>query len=183
MNRWPKHTLLPAALFCAVWGCVRDARLPDLVPVEGQVTLDGEPLANAAVSFLPVGNTAGRGAAALTDDQGIYHLQEQDGTPGVATGSYQVVISKLVKPDGTDFIGLVGRDFGVYDPSLYNNLTYDELVFKNSKKGAVIEHEGDKIAVLKNVDANDLSRDDFVEMVSFDFAVVLTEDFYGGYFY
>ena len=85
--------------------------------------------------------------------------------------------------DGTDFIGLVGRDFGVYDPSLYNNLTYDELVFKNSKKGAVIEHEGDKIAVLKNVDANDLSRDDFVEMVSFDFAVVLTEDFYGGYFY
>jgi hypothetical protein len=54
----------------------------------------------------PQGET--RGSTALygkTDANGKFAVTSPDGKhPGAAVGSYKVVISKLVKPDGSDFI-------------------------------------------------------------------------------
>ncbi len=105
MDRWNYYLSLVLMTLIVVSGCGRDARLPNLVPVEGRVTLDGQPLANATITFIPSGNTVGRGAGAMTDDSGTYRLKEQDGSQGTAVGSYRVVISKLVNSDGSDFVG------------------------------------------------------------------------------
>ena len=65
-------------------------------PVRGTVTLDGEPLADAAVSFVP--KNPGEGAAGFgrTNEKGVYLLQTIAGNPDAGTlpGEYIVTISK-----------------------------------------------------------------------------------------
>jgi hypothetical protein len=81
----------------------RDPNLPKLVPVDGTVTLDREPLSGTMVTLVPTGNTRGRGATGYTDEQGRYELRAPDGRAGVPVGEYRVMITKLVMPDGSDF--------------------------------------------------------------------------------
>lgn len=91
-------------VLAAVAGCSgRDSSLPQLVPVEGIVTLDDAPLSSAMITFFPVGETRGRGAVGYTNDQGHYKLEAPDGRPGVPVGEYRVTIIKLEMPDGSDF--------------------------------------------------------------------------------
>lgn len=79
-----------------------DLNFPDLVPVDGTITQDGQPLAKVRVSFIPTGDTRGQGAMGSTDDQGHYSLATQHGE-GAPVGQYKVVLSKLVMPDGSDY--------------------------------------------------------------------------------
>jgi hypothetical protein len=59
--------------------------------VAGVVTLDGQPVEGAAVSFKP---TAGGPAAfAATDAQGRYRLESAN-RPGVTPGTYEVTVRK-----------------------------------------------------------------------------------------
>ena len=83
-------------------GC-RDANVPDLVPVGGTVRLDGEPLSGALVEFHPRGDIPGNGGGGRTNGDGKYQLQTGQGHHGIPMGEYQVVIIKLVMPDGSDF--------------------------------------------------------------------------------
>lgn len=76
----------------------------DAVPVSGTVTMDGQPLADAAVTFLfdgtaPKGFMSGSGK---TDSSGKYALTS-GAKPGVPAGRYRVSISKLATKDGTPF--------------------------------------------------------------------------------
>jgi len=113
MNRWcPKGPALAClAIVFFVAGCSGGtAGGPDaskLVPVTGIVKLDGKPLADATVNFLPK-TSAGPGfypAMGTTDQSGKYELvvTAADGKTlkGVVPGEYNVAVSKLVKPDGT----------------------------------------------------------------------------------
>lgn len=85
-----------------VVGCSQsDTAGPKLVAVNGTVTLDAKPLANAQVTFLPTGNTPGFGSTAKTDAEGKYKLKGQRGGEGAVAGTYKVVISKRVLPDGS----------------------------------------------------------------------------------
>jgi hypothetical protein len=66
--------------------------------VEGAVTLDGRPLANVEVVFLPDperGNT-GRRSTALTDAQGRYRLASDAGRGGAPVGFHRVCINDLL---------------------------------------------------------------------------------------
>jgi hypothetical protein len=87
-------------------GCGTSQKGPPLVPAEGIVTLDGKPLSGATVMLVPRGET--RGATALygkTDSAGKFGVTSPDGKhKGASVGNYQVVINKLVKPDGSDFV-------------------------------------------------------------------------------
>ena len=83
-------------------GC-RDANVPELVPVGGTVTRDGEPLSGALVEFLPLGDIPGNGGGGRTSAAGRYQLQTGQGHHGIPAGEYKVVIIKLVMPDGSDF--------------------------------------------------------------------------------
>lgn len=80
-----------------------DPDLPALVPVSGQVTLDGAPLSDAYVAFMPEGDTPGRGSGATTGEDGRYELESQHGE-GAPVGQYRVTVSKLVNPDGSVFV-------------------------------------------------------------------------------
>jgi hypothetical protein len=67
---------------------------PPRAEVEGVVTLDGRPLPNVEVIFLPdpeLGSTGPR-AAALTDAQGHYRLHSDRGQDGAVVGKYRVLI-------------------------------------------------------------------------------------------
>jgi hypothetical protein len=88
---------------CLVWvvpalllaGCGGSAQI---VPVSGRVTLDGRPLANATVTFVPVAAAAGKdplpSSVGTTDENGHYSLVLNSGgqTSGAVAGTHKVII-------------------------------------------------------------------------------------------
>lgn len=88
-------------LLLVLGGC-KDSDTGDLVPVTGTVTLDNKELANAVVRFDPTGETKGQGGIGVTDASGKFVLKQRNGKEGVPPGTYKVIISKLVMPDGSD---------------------------------------------------------------------------------
>jgi hypothetical protein len=75
--------------------------------VSGRVTLNGEPLAGAAVVFQPVpvpgSSNPGRGSAGVTDAEGRYTLKlvgtEKE---GAVLGKHKVRIVMMEEPDSSD---------------------------------------------------------------------------------
>ncbi|MBI3463288.1 MAG: carboxypeptidase regulatory-like domain-containing protein [Planctomycetes bacterium] len=65
---------------------------PEIASVEGTVTMDGKPLANAAVVFIPEN---GRPAGATTDSQGHYVLNFTSGRKGAIPGKNSIRITTL----------------------------------------------------------------------------------------
>lgn len=74
-----------------------------LVEAGGTVTMDGKPLEGAMVLFNPKSD-GGFAAYAITDSAGKYKAETRVGAevkPGLSPASYQVMVSRLLKPDGT----------------------------------------------------------------------------------
>lgn len=80
---------LAVLLLAAAAGCGAE-KGPQIGQVEGVVTLDGKPLANAAIIFKPV---HGRESNAVTDSQGHYSLSYKPDTTGAIVGNHRVSIS------------------------------------------------------------------------------------------
>ncbi|MBL4886137.1 MAG: carboxypeptidase regulatory-like domain-containing protein [Planctomycetaceae bacterium] len=73
------------------------AQLPDLVEVTGTVSLDGEPLEKAQVTFEPQKASEegwGRSSSAYTDAAGHFILQYKQNISGATPGLHHVIISK-----------------------------------------------------------------------------------------
>lgn len=111
---WPgwlrPATVLLGSLVAAL-GCSRgDA--PDLGRVEGTVTLDGAPLADAFVEFRP---DHGRPSSCRTDEQGRYRPIYIRAVAGVRLGLGTVIISTArdeqpaLDPDGMPVAGMPER--------------------------------------------------------------------------
>jgi len=77
--------------------------LPPVVPVSGTVTLDGKPLANAGIVFIPTGQTRGGTFSGATDENGHYELLDRESRKGTTVGEFKVICNKWVLPDGKDF--------------------------------------------------------------------------------
>lgn len=60
------------------------------VPLKGKVTLDGAPLVNASISFIPQGT--GRQATGTTDSNGEFAMSTIDPKDGCMPGTYKVAI-------------------------------------------------------------------------------------------
>ncbi|MBL4884819.1 MAG: carboxypeptidase regulatory-like domain-containing protein [Planctomycetaceae bacterium] len=92
----------------AVIGCGggSNEELVDVVPVTGKITLNGEPLKGAAITFMPQDEGMGRPCFGATDDDGAYVIKTQDGRKGCPVGKFKVIISKFAMEDGTP----VGED-------------------------------------------------------------------------
>jgi len=107
---------------CLVLGCFDS---DTIVPVSGQVTLDGEPLAGAVVGFEPIAQEgeleAGYGSYAKTDDDGRYSLRSLKNEEGAMIGQHRVSVSTVVGKEGPngETIGLTRERV----PSRYNNDT------------------------------------------------------------
>lgn len=89
------------SLTAAGCGNAQKSAVP-LVPASGTVTIDGSPLAEAVVQFIPLGETRGQGGSALTDATGTYKALTPFGEAGLPAGEYRVVISKRDIPKGAD---------------------------------------------------------------------------------
>jgi hypothetical protein len=62
-----------------------------LIPVSGEVQLDGKPLADCAVTFAPV--AGGPTASGTTDAQGVFQLSTIN-RPGAVPGKHRVALTK-----------------------------------------------------------------------------------------
>ena len=85
-------------------GCsdeVAPEEVPDLHPVSGKVTLDGQPAAGVSISLTQAGGGTGTGGYATTDSSGAYTVQHRSGAPGVPAGEYVVLFTKMAQPDGS----------------------------------------------------------------------------------
>jgi hypothetical protein len=94
----PPRCLCVIVLAAVLLGC---GGASGRVPVTGTVTFNDKPLADAVVTFYPEGDTAGLGGAARTGPDGRYTLTAAQGGDGLHPGEYAVVISRLLRPDGT----------------------------------------------------------------------------------
>ncbi|MCL2745101.1 MAG: DUF4198 domain-containing protein [Planctomycetaceae bacterium] len=116
--------------------------------VEGTVTLDGQPCADAVLTFIPVDDSAGKAAYGRTDDNGVYKLTASNGgksNAGAKAGKYIVSILKEVPSREPTAKELADREKGIsveipnisVIPVKYNNanasgLTADVVAGKNT---------------------------------------------------
>ncbi len=81
---------------CAALGfaglCVGGCGGGGMAPVSGKVTLDGQPLANVHVTFMPEGE--GGASFAQTDSNGAYSLTHVSGSTGAVPGIHLVTIEE-----------------------------------------------------------------------------------------
>jgi len=95
-----KPSLLPI-VFVGLFACVGCGQKGlDVHAVEGVVTLDGVPLAEATISLYPT-DPSGNLGSANTDAQGQYRISTHGGAAerGTTLGTYKVAFNKVV-PDG-----------------------------------------------------------------------------------
>lgn len=103
---------------------------PDLGEVSGTVTMDGEPLDNALVTFTPV--EGGRSSTGKTDENGNYTLSFADRT-GALVGTHEVSVMTLTDVEGED-MSEVSSDSDAYmeqamgGASDYDNATVTEQI-------------------------------------------------------
>lgn len=83
-----------ATVAVALTGCNGGSNV-DTVPVTGTVTMNGQPVEGAAVTFSPEG--AGHAAAAVTDASGKFQLTTETSGDGAVAGAYKVTVTKYEK--------------------------------------------------------------------------------------
>ena len=90
--------LIPVLLASA--GCGGQASLPKLTPVEGVVTLGGQPLPHALITFNPTqsGLPANSAGAAVTDEKGRFTLTTA-GKPGAVPGEHVITVVEGPPPE------------------------------------------------------------------------------------
>ena len=101
--RWCVVFALQITFGCAlVIGCsAKPTGMPDVAPVTGTVTLNGEPLAGASVIFQ---SESGHSAMGTTDSTGSYQLTAPGNQKGAVIGLNKVKInSKLDGPPGPNW--------------------------------------------------------------------------------
>lgn len=89
-------SLAAAALLLAAAGCGSETEEIATVPVEGEVTWQGQPLKEGTVIFVPDGG--GPPAEGTIDSSGNYQLVTA-GNPGAVPGSHKVMITSTQGPD------------------------------------------------------------------------------------
>ncbi len=96
LMRFAGAAVLLAALFAV--GCAKTP--PEFVGVEGQVLLDGKPLPNADVQFVPMVKGFGAEVIAMgtTDENGKFKLTS-GGRDGAAVGENHVTVSEASLPE------------------------------------------------------------------------------------
>ena len=86
--------LLTTITICAVLlvgsGCGTKSDMPETAEVQGTVTLDSKPLANAKILFMP---EEGQTSEAVTDEAGKYVLRYKGDIMGAKVGKHKVTIS------------------------------------------------------------------------------------------
>ncbi|MCL2624736.1 MAG: carboxypeptidase-like regulatory domain-containing protein [Planctomycetaceae bacterium] len=97
-------------LLIGIAGCTPRGKGLKVEYVEGVVTLDGNPVPSASVTFVPIVDAEGAEAAGgYTNEQGVYKLTSGNGDPekGALAGEYRVLVSKIEAKDLSE-----GQEYG-----------------------------------------------------------------------
>lgn len=95
--------ILIAASSLSAAGCTKHDGL-ERAPINGLLTINGQPLASATVQFLPVNEskTPGLGALGASDANGKFQVtSSRRDDAGIPPGEYLVIVNRLAEPDGT----------------------------------------------------------------------------------
>lgn len=118
---------------------------PPLGKVSGTVTMDGEPVENALVTFTPV--EGGRSSSGTTDEQGKYTLGFIDG-PGALVGEHQVTVKSLPKAQQIDEeLKNMSSDDPRYQEMMaagaqaYNNAQTEETIPEKYNTNTTLQYE------------------------------------------
>lgn len=120
-------TSLRFVLLCLIMlslaGCAAEPLLEGAAKTTVSVTLDGQPVEDAAVVFTPVGG--GRSGVGRTDAQGIAKMGTSNYADGVFPGEYKIVVVKSIDDPSSapspaeDQHEVQGRGRPVYAKQLY----------------------------------------------------------------
>lgn len=118
---------------------------PPVYPATGQVMLDGQPVAEAMVTFQPVDEN-GKGGAARTDANGYFEAQTFEPGDGLTEGAHRVAIQK------TKMVDRQGNEVTViYEPG--------DAIEKNFLPAKYAKYEKSGIEIqIDPVDENDLGQ-------------------------
>ncbi|WZO96282.1 carboxypeptidase-like regulatory domain-containing protein [Isosphaeraceae bacterium EP7] len=130
-------------------GCGEDG--PTLVPVRGTVTLNGQPLADAEIVFVPdPANTDVTGGRDKSGPDGNY-LATYNGRSGLAVGRYKVLVSKkaeappgMVLPDAIKMDRVQQEMMGIRKeilPSKYSSATKSDFAADIKEQGGVFDFD------------------------------------------
>jgi hypothetical protein len=128
-----RHLLLSLVLATATTGCGGKSSV-ETVPVSGLITMDGDPLVNAAVMFQLTSDTevTAPTSAGITDDEGRYTLKVSiSDTTGAVVGEHRVSVTMDTYEEDDDD----DSDTAVNEPipNKYNVNT--ELIFNVPENG------------------------------------------------
>mgnify|MGYP000291886389 CR=1 FL=1 len=115
--------LLFAGILVALTGCGK--RGPKLVDVSGTVTLDGQPLGNVIVTFVPV--EGGVSSSGVTDEAGHFRLSCSLGR-GALVGQHRVYVQSQAA--GPEDVIIPDEDAPDYRPDPYASLRAPPFVEK-----------------------------------------------------
>lgn len=87
--RWGASLLSCVAIIFTT-GCQRG---PRFVEVRGVVTLDGQPVAQTAVTFSPI-ETGAEPSVGITDEKGQFQLATAHGNQGAREGKHRVIVTR-----------------------------------------------------------------------------------------
>ncbi|MBX3448274.1 MAG: carboxypeptidase regulatory-like domain-containing protein [Planctomycetaceae bacterium] len=140
------NSLAGLGLLFVVSGCgaPQAAEQPPAQFVSGRITLDGEPLPGAIITFIPTGNTKGDECVGQADEAGLYTLSQFRGGVGAQSGKFRVVIEHHVKPDGTPMgPGEAPREVGAVQvlPPKYSSLASTVLEADVPEGGGEVSFE------------------------------------------
>lgn len=95
--------LLTIVVICVLVGCgnAPPSQFAEAVPATGIVRLDGKPLSNSMIAFIPKPGTKALESYGVTDEDGSFSLRQPRGGSGAVPGEYSVVINRYVLRDGT----------------------------------------------------------------------------------
>ena len=113
----------------ALTGC--DGADSDVAPVEGTLTIDGNPVANARVIFYP---SEGRASGGLTNAKGFYTLSYVARQKGALIGKHRVTVTTAVQ-EGEEYNGEPVEVRKEMLPKEYQSSTKTELV-RTVEKGS-----------------------------------------------
>lgn len=101
------------SLLAVLVGCGGGTDLPETVAVSGTVTLNGDPLEGAQISFMPASGK-GRGAFATSAADGAFSASTFSNGDGVIPGEYKVTIVKYSEPETDEAAQDVSMDSEEY---------------------------------------------------------------------
>jgi hypothetical protein len=80
-------------------GCSRPPKEAELAEVSGVVAINGKPLPNILVQFLPVVKSGDQGptSSGVTDEQGEFELETSGGKPGAVVGPCKVLFIDMME--------------------------------------------------------------------------------------